>query len=99
MICSSLIRLPEIQIYSICLDNGRLSFSLVATIKGASHVRLLSGNMLGFAVFSGDDSFSYIVDWTKDMLPCSLAASEQKPDERWEYTTSTRQYHVRHLFF
>ena len=63
MIDKSSSREPYISVLRLFTESGQAHISPVAEIKDASHVLLLEGPLLGYAVRNGDDTMPYLENW------------------------------------
>lgn len=67
---------PSIWILSLSICNGSVNISCHAKIAGASHTRLLAGDLVGHAVQWGDDRYAHITNWkTGQVFTLSAALS------------------------
>lgn len=74
------LRTPYIKVIAIEERNNEVIFTEVATIKNASHVRLLSGSLVGCLVNAGDDSYPVLKDYESgDVYNLKLMAPETNP--------------------
>lgn len=60
------IMILELREYS----DKKVSIEQVGHINDSSHVQVLRGDLIGFAVRGGDDSFPYLANWIADEIHC-----------------------------